>query len=163
MKMGIVLFRLDERLIHGQVVVGWAEVLKPDRLVIFNNQVAGSPWERELYLCCVPPPYQASVYNLDEAFQKLSNGNFEKEKVIVVVDKVEDIAELVKKGAEIPQVNIGGIYHRPDRQKILPYLYLSRPEMAIFEELLEAGVKFTCQDVPTGKPEDLRVLLQKYF
>lgn len=161
--MGIVLFRLDERLIHGQVVVAWGEFLRPDRIAIFNNQVAASPWERELYLCCVPPDFQASVYNLEEAYQRLSNGVFEREKVIALFDQVEDILELRKKGALIPEVNVGGVHFRADRQKILPYLYLSRDEMEAFQELLDLGVKCFCQDVPQAEAKELKVLLERYF
>ena len=157
--MGIVLFRLDERLIHGQVVVAWGEYLKPDRIVIFNNQIASSPWERELYMCCVPPDFQASVYNLEEASQKLSNGVFDKEKVIVLVDNPADISELHNRGIQIPEVNLGGMHYSQGREQILPYLYLSREEKDIFRKLMQQGVRFFCQDVPAAEKKDLRELL----
>ena len=130
--MGIVLFRLDERLIHGQVVVAWGEYLKPDRIVIFNNQIASSPWERELYMCCVPPDFQASVYNLEEASQKLSNGVFDSEKVIALVDNPADIFQLHQKGIRIPEVNLGGMHYSQGREQILPYLYLAKEDKDIF-------------------------------
>ena len=157
--MGIVLFRLDERLIHGQVVVAWGEYLKPDRIVIFNNQIASSPWERELYMCCVPPDFQASVYNLEEASQKLSNGVFDSEKVIALVDNPADIFQLHQKGIRIPEVNLGGMHYSQGREQILPYLYLCKEEKDIFRKLMQQGVKFFCQDVPTAEKKDLRELL----
>jgi mannose/fructose/N-acetylgalactosamine-specific phosphotransferase system component IIB len=157
--MGIVLFRLDERLIHGQVVVAWGEYLKPDRIVIFNNQIASSPWERELYMCCVPPDFQASVYNLEEASQKLSNGVFDSEKVIALVDNPADIFQLHQKGIRIPEVNLGGMHYSQGREQILPYLYLSKEEKDIFRKLMQQGVRFFCQDVPTAEKKDLRELL----
>ena len=161
--MGVVLFRLDERLIHGQVVVAWGSYLKPDRIVIFNDQVAASPWERELYMCCVPPDFQASVYNLEEAAQKLSNGTFESEKVVALVENLTDIQELKKKGARIPEVNLGGIHFSQVRERILPYLYLSPDEKSICRELINSGTKLFCQDVPTAEKKDLRELLEKSF
>ena len=157
--MGIVLFRLDERLIHGQVVVAWGEYLKPDRIVIFNNQIASSPWERELYMCCVPPDFQASVYNLDEASQKLSNGVFDREKVIALVDNPADISELHNRGIQIPEVNLGGMHYSQGREQILPYLYLSKEDKDIFRKLMQQGVRFFCQDVPTAEKKDLQELL----
>jgi mannose/fructose/N-acetylgalactosamine-specific phosphotransferase system component IIB len=161
--MGVVLFRLDERLIHGQVVVAWGSFLKPDRIVIFNDQVAASPWERELYMCCVPPDFQASIYNLEEAVQKLSNGTFESEKVIGLVENLEDILELKEKGVRIPEVNLGGVHYSRGREKILPYLYLSSDEQKICRELINSGVKLYCQDVPTAEKKDLKELLDKSF
>jgi mannose/fructose/N-acetylgalactosamine-specific phosphotransferase system component IIB len=50
----IVLFRVDERLIHGQVVVGWGERLHMDRIVVVDDELAGSAWEQELYCLGVP-------------------------------------------------------------------------------------------------------------
>jgi len=157
--MGIVLFRLDERLIHGQVVVAWGEYLKPDRIVIFNNQIASSPWERELYMCCVPPEFQASVYNLEEASQKLSNGVFDQEKIIALVDNPADILQLHKKGIRIPEVNLGGMHYSQGREQILPYLYLANEDKDIFRKLMQQGVRFFCQDVPTADKKDLKELL----
>jgi len=161
--MGIVLFRLDERLIHGQVVVAWGEFLRPNRIVIFNDQVAASPWERELYTCCVPPEFQASVYNLEEAFRKLSNGTFDSERVIALVENMKDILELRQKGVSIPEVNLGGLHYGPGRHRLLPYLYLSPQEKKICEELFGLGVKLFCQDVPSAEKRDLKELLQKPF
>ena len=157
--MGIVLFRLDERLIHGQVVVAWGEYLRPERIIIFNNQVASSPWERELYMCCVPPEFQASVYNLEEASQKLSNGVFDSEKVIALVDNPADILELYKEGVRIPEVNLGGMHYGQGREKILPYLYISKEEKEIFRKLIQEGISFFCQDVPSAEKRDLKELL----
>jgi mannose/fructose/N-acetylgalactosamine-specific phosphotransferase system component IIB len=158
--MGIVLFRLDERLIHGQVVVAWGSILRPNRLVIFNDQVAASPWERELYLCCVPPEYQASVFGLQEASQRLSNGAFDKERVIALVDKLPDVLELRSNGAPVSEVNVGGMHYSPHRTKLLPYVYLSKEERQICEELFCLGVNLYCQDVPTAERIDLKKLLK---
>ena len=59
--MPILLYRVDERLIHGQVVVGWGNRLKFDQIVLVNDQVAQNTWERELYLACVPPEIKATI------------------------------------------------------------------------------------------------------
>ena len=53
--MAIVLFRVDDRLIHGQVVVGWGRPLGVNRIVLVDDQVAGSPWEQDLYRMAVTP------------------------------------------------------------------------------------------------------------
>ena len=58
--MPIVLFRVDERLIHGQVVVGWGGPLHADRMVVVDDELAASPWEQELYCLGVPPEIEAA-------------------------------------------------------------------------------------------------------
>jgi mannose/fructose/N-acetylgalactosamine-specific phosphotransferase system component IIB len=64
--MPIVLLRVDERLIHGQVVVGWGGPLHADRIVIADDEIAGSPWEQELYCLGMPPEMEASFETLDD-------------------------------------------------------------------------------------------------
>jgi PTS system mannose-specific IIB component/fructoselysine and glucoselysine-specific PTS system IIB component len=54
--MPIVLLRVDERLIHGQVVVGWGEHIHMDRIAVVDDEISASPWEQELYCLGVPPP-----------------------------------------------------------------------------------------------------------
>ncbi len=159
--MPIVLFRLDERLIHGQVVVGWVSHLKVQRLVILNDKVASTPWEKELYLACVPSDLKASVFPIEEGFKKISNTEFEKEKVMVLLDNPSDLLELVKKGAKIKEANIGGIHFKEGRREILPYIYLTDQEIAIFKDLFQLGINCYCQDVPTAEKKDLKTLLEK--
>ena len=52
--MPIVLCRIDDRLIHGQVVLGWGRPLGIERIVLVNDEVAASPWEQDLYRMAVP-------------------------------------------------------------------------------------------------------------
>lgn|SRR5574341_27835 len=159
--MPIVLFRLDERLIHGQVVVGWVSHLNVQRLVILNDKVAATPWEKELYLTCVPSDLKASVFSLEEGFKKISNAKFENENVMILLDNPLDLLKLVKKGAKIPEVNIGGIHFKEGRRQILSYIYLTDQEIFIFQELFQLGINCYCQDVPTAEKKDLKSLLEK--
>ena len=73
--MPIILYRVDERLIHGQVVVGWSNRLKIDQIVLVNDQVSSNPWERELYLACVTPEIKTVILPVEVAVDGiLKNG-----------------------------------------------------------------------------------------
>ena len=159
--MPIVLFRLDERLIHGQVVLGWSSYLQAKRLLILNDKVATTPWESELYLACVPPEIKASIFSIEEGSLKINKGEFEKEKTLVLIDQPQDILRLVKNRIKISEVNIGGIHFKDGRKQILSYIYLSEEEIAVFEELFELGIECFCQDVPSADKNDLKLLLEK--
>jgi PTS system mannose-specific IIB component/fructoselysine and glucoselysine-specific PTS system IIB component len=69
--MPIVLFRVDERLIHGQVVVGWGSQLRPDRYVVVDEALVASEWERELYALGVPEGTEALFVDLAVARESL--------------------------------------------------------------------------------------------
>lgn len=159
--MPIVLYRVDERLIHGQVVVGWGNSLKFDRVVLANDQVASNAWERELYLACVPPEIKATILSVDEATEWILEKGFQKERTVVLVDSPTDILRLMERGVEIESVNVGGIHSRRGRKKILPYLFLGEEEISAFKKIISGGVKCECRDVPLAEKHDLSALFDK--
>lgn len=159
--MPIILYRIDERLIHGQVVVGWGNSLRLDRIVLANDRVASNPWERELYLSCVPPEIKTTIHSIDEAINLIFQDGFKKEKTILLVNSPFDILRMVEMGVQIDWVNVGGLHSKQGRQKILPYLYLSAEEISAFKKLFLLGIRCECRDVPLAEKKDLFTLLEK--
>ncbi|MBD0321221.1 MAG: PTS sugar transporter subunit IIB, partial [Gemmatimonadetes bacterium] len=86
--MPIVLFRVDERLIHGQVVVGWGGPLHADRIVVVDDAIAGSAWEQELYCLGVPPEIEAQFVSSGEAMQAFPLWRSGPKRTIVLVRDV---------------------------------------------------------------------------
>ncbi|MCK4223822.1 MAG: PTS sugar transporter subunit IIB [candidate division Zixibacteria bacterium] len=159
--MPILLYRVDERLIHGQVVVGWGNRLKFDQIVLVNDQVAQNTWERELYLACVPPEIKATILSVDEGVAKILQNGFEGKKAVILVDSPFEILRMVEKGVKIDSVNVGGVHFKTNRKKILPYLYLSPEEISAFMKIISAGIKCECRDVPLAEKHDLSSLFDK--
>jgi mannose/fructose/N-acetylgalactosamine-specific phosphotransferase system component IIB len=159
--MPILLYRVDERLIHGQVVVGWGNSLKLDQIVLANDQVASNPWERELYLACVPPEIKPVIVTLEQGAAAILQGRFERERTMVLVDSPFDVLNLLAKGVRIESVNVGGMHSRTGRQKILSYLSLSPEEIAAFKNIIAAGIRCECRDVPLAEKHDLAALFDK--
>jgi mannose/fructose/N-acetylgalactosamine-specific phosphotransferase system component IIB len=159
--MPIILYRIDERLIHGQVVVGWGNSLGLDRIVLANDKVASNPWERELYLACVPPEIKTTIHSIDEAINLISQDGFKKEKTILLVNSPFDILRMVEVGVQIDWVNVGGLHSKHGRKRILPYLYLSTEEISAFKKLFLWGIRCECRDVPLAEKKDLSTLLEK--
>jgi mannose/fructose/N-acetylgalactosamine-specific phosphotransferase system component IIB len=159
--MPIILYRIDERLIHGQVVVGWGNSLRLDRIILANDKVASNPWERELCLACVPPEIKATILSVDETIHQISQEGFKKEKAILLVDSPLDILRMVEKGVQIDQVNVGGVHFKQGRVKVLPYLYLSTEEISTFRKLFLLGIRCECRDVPLAEKKNLSELLEK--
>src|ERR1700750_3479150 len=67
LRVAIELFRIDDRLIHGQVVVGWGQPLDIDFIVLVDDTVAASEWEQELYRMGVPPEMDVFFHGVDDA------------------------------------------------------------------------------------------------
>jgi mannose/fructose/N-acetylgalactosamine-specific phosphotransferase system component IIB len=69
--VAIVLFRVDDRLIHGQVVVGWGRPLGVNRVVLVDDQVAASAWEQDLYRMAVTSDIEVEFVTVAQAASRL--------------------------------------------------------------------------------------------
>ena len=70
--MAIVLCRIDDRLIHGQVVIGWGRAMGIDLIILVDDQVAASEWEQELYRMAVTPEIEVSFVTMADAARQMS-------------------------------------------------------------------------------------------
>jgi len=160
--MPLVQVRIDDRLIHGQVVVGWRDVLKPQRIVLCSDEVANSDWQRKIYLSAVPPEISASVLSLEETIEVFNNNKFEKERVLLLVDSPKTIVQLVDAGVEIKEVNVGGMHFKPGKNQITPFIFVDQNDIENFRILFNKNLSLEGRDVPTRPPIDIAGSLDFY-
>lgn len=156
--MTLVLHRIDDRLIHGQVVVGWGQPLNVAFIVLVDDQVATSEWEQELYRMGVPPEMEVHFLNVPDALAKLPHYEEDPRHGILLTGDIATMRRLAD-GGGISSVNLGGIHHREGRTQRLRYVFLSSDEENALRELANRGVTISAQDVPGARPIPLDDLL----
>jgi len=161
MKSDKLIWRIDDRLIHGQVIIGWCGQLPITRLAVVDQYLATSDWEKELLLMAAPPNLPTEILSVEEITQKIPSWIMGKEMILVLLKSPLLIKELKDLGVKFKRINVGGIHYREDRREFLSYLYLSSDETKLFEELIEQGIYFECQDLPTSTSYDLRKIIQR--
>jgi PTS system mannose-specific IIB component/fructoselysine and glucoselysine-specific PTS system IIB component len=158
--MAIALYRIDDRLIHGQVVVGWGQPLELRFIVLVDEDVAASEWEQELYRMGVPPEMTVHFCTVSEAAQQLPAFQASAEPGLVLVGDITTMKRLVAAAAGlIHTVNVGGVHHQPGRTGRLRYVFLTPAEEAGLRDIAALGVDVTAQDVPSARPVPLVELL----
>ena len=149
--MSIVLTRIDDRLVHGQVVVGWVQALDVKRIVLIDDDVRANQWEQDLYALGVPPGLELQFASRAEATQMLQDWRNDETKTILLLGTVETTVSLCNGVAGIERVNVGGLHEREGRSPRLPYLYLTDEEAQQLRQLHDGGIEVTAQDVPTAR------------
>lgn len=157
--MSIVLHRIDDRLIHGQVVVGWGQPLDIGFIVLVDDQVACSEWEQELYRMGTPPGMDVYFHSVDDAAKALPKYERDDRAGILLTGDVASMLRLVQQ-AGVRAVNVGGIHHRAGRRQRLRYVFLSPDEEKLLRSMAEQGATVTAQDVPAAHPVELNDLLE---
>lgn len=153
--MSIALFRIDDRLIHGQVVVGWGKPLNAKFIVLVDDAVRASPWEQELYRMGVPAEIDVIFATAAEAEERLTEWEADPRVGILLVGDIDTLARLAANGGRVIRVNVGGLHHRPGRRERLRYVFLTDAEAAQLKALAARGMEVTAQDVPTAAPVPL--------
>lgn len=148
--MPVKLARIDDRLIHGQVVLGWVPHVRPDRIVVVNDRVAASDWERRFYTTSVPPDIKTSFFSIEEAARRLRSELFLHEDLLVLFESGRDVLTLVKAGVEVKDVNVGGLHYREDSVELLPFVFLTEDERSCLRELVKRGITLSAQDIPSN-------------
>lgn len=158
--MPILLYRVDDRLIHGQVVVGWGNRLDPDRYLVVDDELAEAEWEQELYALSVPDDVEAEFLSVGEARNRIETWHESPCRSILLTRNVESMLRLARGGRlSGEEINLGGIHHRPGRTKALSYLYLDADDRERLQELEEEGLRVEARDLPGSSPVELERLL----
>ncbi len=156
--MTLVLYRIDDRLIHGQVVVGWGQPLDLKFIVLVDDIVATSDWEQELYRMGTPPHVEVFFHTAADAVRALPKYQKDPRPGLLLTGDIATMRTLVDGGA-VPTVNVGGIHSKPGRVQRMRYVFLSPDEEKQLRDLAARGVTVTAQDVPSARPVSLDDML----
>ena len=165
--MPIVLARIDDRLIHGQVTAGWSPKLQPSRIILANNAIATDAWQSRVYASSVPPGIEVSILSVAGAASLLASRECAGDRAFLLTGSAGEMAELVRLGAPLGRINLGGIHFRPGKVEMLPWVYLDRQDLIALRRLLEMGIELSAQQVPGGRevpigPEHLLEVEEKF-
>lgn len=157
--MPILLHRVDERLIHGQVVLGWGSELRPERFLVVDDELAGSAWEQELYTLGAGD-IEAVFATVDEARERLAEWRDDPTRSILLTRDIPAMLRVARGGLlSGERVNLGGIHHGPGREEVLTYLHLTAEDRAALRSLADEGVEVSARDLPDAHRVSLDTLL----
>jgi PTS system mannose-specific IIB component/fructoselysine and glucoselysine-specific PTS system IIB component len=152
-------FRIDDRLIHGQVVVGWGQPLDVGFIALVDDAVAESDWEQELYRMGVPPEMEVVFANVEGAAQRYALWAGDARPGILLTGDIGTMSRLAEQVPTLRTVNIGGIHHRAGRVQRLRYVFLTPQEEQQLLALQRRGVAISAQDVPAARAVPLDAVL----
>lgn len=139
--------RVDDRLLHGQVLVAWAAALRPRRIVLASDEVAADAERRAIYAALPHDEAEIAIATLAEAAAELRHG----ERVLAVCGSVADARRIIEAGAGLDRIHLGGLHHADGKRRWLDYVWLSVQDGAHLRALLERGVRVEGRDLPGSR------------
>nr|WP_294494259.1 PTS mannose/fructose/sorbose transporter subunit IIAB [uncultured Mediterraneibacter sp.] len=150
-KNGIVNFRLDERLIHGQVATYWTRTLQADRIIVADDDVLKDQIGMEALKAAVPSGVHLSILSVDNAAKRLNEGRYSGQRVFLIVNKPKTISRMLDAGLKVKEVNIGNMGEKEGRKQIKKSVYCTPDEIAEIKSMEEKGVQVYAQMVPNDE------------
>ncbi len=157
--MSIILARIDDRLIHGQVTEGWGKRLKPKVVLVVSDEVASSEWECELCLAALPMKLEGKVSTLPDAPRIINELEENNKSAYVLFESPHDAYEVIQNGAHITSLNVGGMHSQKGKREILDYIYVDDDDTRYLKALRDSGVKLDFRDVPDHENVDVMSIL----
>ena len=156
--MGIVLARIDDRLIHGQVMTSWLNYTGAGKIVVIDDATAKDSFLSMIIKTLVPANIKTEVTTLEKSVEVVA-ALPKNEKVILLSKTPEAYVNLVKNGITLEKINIGGMGARPGRKTLYRNISASEEEMNQLKELTELGLAVEIQMVA----EDTAINVKKYL
>lgn len=153
--MSIVLIRVDDRLVHGQIVEAWAPFCKATRVIVASDAVKNNRIQRIAIESCSSTALSIKVEGIEETLRDVMSEDMNKERVIIIFSTLNELLEAHNKGFIISNVNIGNIHHHNARQggrEITPSVYIDKEDEDMMQNLLKLGVELDIRAVPSDRP-----------
>lgn len=145
----IVLARVDDRLIHGQVMTAWIQYTGGNHIVIVDDVTAQDDFTKQIMQMAVPAGIKLDIYNVQEAPQKI-NAN-QTGKLIILAKTPQVFLQLIQAQVALPGVIIGGMGANKGRQKVYKNIFMNAAEKQAVQAIGSQGVKVKIQVIPDEK------------
>jgi len=126
--MPLVLVRIDDRLIHGQVVEGWVPFLKVDIVIVVSDAAAADEIQTALMKMALPPSVGLLVLPVGEAAASLKSPHLAQRSALVLVPGPAEALALVEKGLKVDLVNVGGLHYTVGKVQLRRALFLDEKD-----------------------------------
>ncbi|MBY6277595.1 PTS N-acetylgalactosamine transporter subunit IIB [Symbiobacterium thermophilum] len=155
----IVLTRIDNRLIHGQVSTLWCSSVGANLILVANDKVAADPMRQSLMDMAAPAGVETRYFTLEKTINVIHKAS-PRQKIFIVCETPADVLKLVEGGVPIKKVNIGNMHMAEGKRQVATTVAVDDNDVAAFRRLQELGVELEIRRVPTTPPEDISKLFR---
>jgi mannose/fructose/N-acetylgalactosamine-specific phosphotransferase system component IIB len=157
----VVLFRIDDRLIHGQVCTGWIKQCDANEIVCIDDKLVNDTMMQRVLKAAAPKTTPLSIFTVEQGAEYLMSAEPGHERIIVLVKFPDTIERLINAGVKIEKLNLGGLGFRGNRKNITKSVSADEEEIACLKRILETGTYIFYQMTNRDAPVDFSTVLAK--
>lgn len=155
----IVLTRIDNRLIHGQVATMWSSSVGANLLLVANDEVSTNDFRQGLMDMAAPSFAQTRYFTIEKTINIIGRAS-EAQHIAIICETPQDVVRLVEGGVPIKKVNIGNMHMAAGKRQISKAVCVDDSDVAAFKRLQELGVELEIRRVPSESTESIDALFK---
>ncbi len=155
----ILLTRIDNRLIHGQVATQWTGAIDANLLLVANDNVAGDKMRQGLMNMAAPSYAQTRFFTVQKTIDIIGKAS-PAQRIFIICETPQDVVRLVEGGVPIKKVNIGNMHMAEGKRQVATSVAVDDSDVAAFKRLQELGVELSIQRVPDIAEESIDKLFK---
>ena len=153
----IVLVRIDNRLIHGQVATQWCGSVGANLLLVANDAVSTDKMRQGLLKMASPGYAQTRFFSIEKTCAVIDKAS-PKQKIAIICETPQDVLKLVEGGVPIKKVNIGNMHMAEGKRQVATSVAVNDDDVAAFKKMQDLGVELEIRRVPDLAAEDINKL-----
>lgn len=146
--MSVDLVRIDNRLVHGQVIEAWVPYIRATRIVVIDDEVADDPLKRSIVELAMPRELPLDVLHIREAPLLLSDAKYQNARVIVLFTGPREALAAYEAGFHFSALNVGNMHYAQGKARMSPSVCCTREELEILRGFARNGVAVEIRAVP---------------
>lgn len=155
----IVLTRIDNRLIHGQVATMWSSSVGANLLLVANDEVSQNEFRQGLMDMAAPSFAQTRYFSIEKTINIINRAS-ESQHIAIICQNPQDVLKLVEGGVPIKKVNIGNMHMAQGKRQVSKAVCVDDNDVDAFKKLKALGVELEIRRVPSESAESIDELFK---
>lgn len=159
--MKISVFRIDDRLIHGQIITAWIAYSDAKTIIVADDNAAKDEFTQSLLKMATPNTINLKILSISNVIEFLRNDT-DDTKALLLVRTPQSAYDILEAGIKIESINIGNLNMKKGKTKILGNFWVTTEDVDYIHKINEKGVKLEVRAVPNERSQDVMDLLKKF-
>jgi mannose/fructose/N-acetylgalactosamine-specific phosphotransferase system component IIB len=153
--------RIDDRLIHGQVIVGWVKNLNLKNIIVVNDDLVNDPIKLQMTKLAIPSEINVEFLTIEDAAKLCKNNAWQNSNTIILVESPKDAYNLIDKVVNIDEINVVLLHIKNNRKQITDNIAINDEDKEYLEKLIKLNIKLEGRALPKDEAYDLEKVLGK--
>lgn len=155
----VVLARIDDRLIHGQVVTGWMKVTNGNKIYIVDDKLKQDTMMQMVLKTAAPVGTKVFIQSVEEAVEALKKPEKPNERIVILAKVPQVFEKMLEQGIVLPTIVLGGMGLTAQRQRFYKNVAASSEELECMRRIISHGTEIVYQLVPDEPSKNIKSLL----